>query len=214
MREDDALIAQLVRELYPVGRTKPWLHIVRYLGVMACYILVCVFILGTRDNMSNMLRTNSSYVCHLLISLSIMIGAAIIAILLTIPGHQNRRLLTRATRWMLVATTIILIYISSHSSMIEWKAAWDIQHVKVTGLLLALSVAPAAILIIITRMNAPTILPFTGASVALASCSCAYMILKLTTADDTIAATILWCYVPIIFTTALCYRTARLWLRW
>ncbi len=207
------IYARLTEDLTPVTPISRRRCVALWLGFALGYIVMFVLLMGMRADIHTKLA-DAAYTLEMGLCSVLIIGTGVAAMLSALPGINTRLLHVGAT---LGAAAIGALVVSTALSMAMpgwWNEALNIGHLRVTAMLVGLSLPPMLWLLYHIKRAAPTHLRRTGMLTGLAASGCAYLILRLTMADDNLINVLLWCYLPMVALIALSYYTARLWLRW
>ena len=195
-------IATLVRSATPVTPLDPpSVRLARWAIASTALALVSVALLGMRPDAAAQLM-NGWFVARATATLVIVVAAAIVAFLMSVPGVEPSRLV-RALPWAvcLIWAVMLIGTIAATRSPLAFLLQVT-PHPSCVLLIAATAILPGAILVRMLRDAAPLRAAWTGGLAGLASLAVGALGTQFVCTNDAAAHHLLWHFIPVVVLTA------------
>lgn len=191
-------IARLARSATPVMLLEaPWVRLVRWGTASTAFVLVSIVILGVRADVTAQMG-NGWFVARATATTVIAFGAAMVALLLSVPGVEPSRLVRTVPLAACVVWAVMLLV-----TLAATRSPLDVllqvaPHPSCVLLIVATAMTPGGVLVRMLRHSAPLQARWTGALAGLASLSLGALGTQFVCTNDAAAHHLLWHFTPVV----------------
>ena len=194
-------IARLVRSATPVTPLEtPSVRLARWVITSTALVLLTVVILGVRADVTAQM-VNGWFVARATATLAIVVGAAIVAVFMSVPGIEPSRLLRALPLAACLVWAVMLV-----GTLAATRSPLDVllqvtPHPSCVLLIVATALLPGATLVRMLRDAAPLQAAWTAGFVGLASLAVGALGAQFVCSNDAAAHHLLWHFTPVVLLT-------------
>ncbi|HZL93493.1 MAG TPA: DUF1109 domain-containing protein [Vicinamibacterales bacterium] len=191
-------IAWLVRSATPVTPLEPPpVRLARWAIASTALALVSVAILGVRSDVATQMM-NGWFVARATATLAMVIAAAIVAFLMSVPGAERSRLVRALPLAACLVWAVMLVgTIAANGSPLEVLLQVT-PHFSCVLLIAATAITPGVMLVRMLRHAAPLQARWTGGFAGLASLALGALGTQFVCTNDAAAHHLLWHFTPVV----------------
>lgn len=194
-------IARLVRSATPVTPlARPAVRLARWAIASTAVALVSVAMLGVRPDVAAQM-TNGWFGARAAATLSIVVAAATVAFLMSVPGVEpSRPVRALPLAACLLWAAMLVVTIAATRSPLALLLQVT-PHPSCVLLIVATAMVPGVMLVRMLRQAAPLQTAWTGALAGLASLAVGALGAQLVCANDAAVHHLLWHFTPVVLLT-------------
>ena len=191
-------IARLVRSATPVTPLEtPSVRLARWVITSTALVLLTVVILGVRADVTAQM-VNGWFVARATATLAIVVGAAIVAVFMSVPGIEPSRLLRALPLAACLVWAVMLV-----GTLAATRSPLDVllqvtPHPSCVLLIAATAFTPEVMLVRMLRHAAPLQARLTGGFAGLASLALGALGTQFVCTNDAGAHHLLWHFTPVV----------------
>lgn len=194
-------IATLVRSAAPVAPlARPSVRLARWAITSTALALVSVAVLGVRSDVAAQMM-NGWFVARATATLAVVVAAAIVAFLMSVPGAERSRLVRALPLAACLIWAVMLVgTLAANGSPLEVLLQVT-PHPSCVLLIVATALLPGATLVRMLRDAAPLQAAWTAGFAGLASVALGALGAQLVCTNDAASHHLLWHFTPVVLFT-------------